>query len=139
MRKTQSVEIDGEAYSVTYFSATKSLEVLIELSKLAGEPVASLFSDSGDVLDVDLKEILPKAVRALVGGMDKANTVALIKQIIDSASKDGQPILPGFDVMFAGRIGHLLKLIGSILKMQYGDLKNVLGAVAQLQVATPKR
>lgn len=137
MRNTHAVEVDGQAYSVTYFSATKSLEVLIELSKIAGVPIASMFSEEGDMMDVDLGKVLPTATKALVQSLDKVGTVALIKTVLDSVSKDNQPVMPTFDVLFAGKPGHLLKLFGKTIQIQYGDLKNVLGALAQLQ-ATAK-
>lgn len=137
MRNTHKIEVDGVEYSVTYFSATKSLEVLVELSKIAGESVAALFSESGSILDVDAGKILPAAIKGLVSNLDKTTTVALIKTLCDSVSKNGQPILPVFDIEFAGRTGHLLKLVKSVIGVQYGDLKNVLGALAEMQAVAP--
>lgn len=133
MRNTINIEVDGQAYSVTYFSATKSIEVLVELVKIVGPSLANLVQDNDKLLDIKLEEVLPKAVKELVFNMNKTETVALLKQIIDSVSKNGQPILPTFDIEFAGKIGHLLKLLGATLKVQYGDLKNVQSVLAALQ------
>ena len=133
MRVPTEIEVDGEIYVVTHFTTTRSLEVLSDLVKLAGEPIASLFSEDGDMLDIKLEKVLPKAVRALVGNISKTETVALIKNIVDSTSHNGQSLLPTFDIKFSGKIGHLLKLLMAILKVQYGDLKNVLGVLATLQ------
>lgn len=133
MRDVQKITVDEVEYSVTYFSGTKSLGVLTDLLKLAGEPIAQLLSGEGSLLDVDVGKVLPMAMRALVQGMNRGSVVELVKEILSSCSKGASPLSETFDLTFAGRPGHMINVVAAVLKVQYGDLKNVRGLIGMLR------
>jgi hypothetical protein len=138
MRDVQKIVVDEIEYSVTYFSGTKSLGVLTDLLKLAGEPIAQLLSGEGSVLDLDLGKVLPLAMRALTQNMNRATTIELVKEVLSSCSKGASPLSETFDLTFAGRPGHMINVLAAVLKVQYGDLKNVKGLIGVLRPMGPQ-
>lgn len=117
-------------YICALYDATKSLEILTRISKHVGEPLGRLFGGSaeeGKGLDARLEEVLPGVLKALADRLDKTETVALVKDILDCLQLKGPEITAkvNFNDHFKGRLGHMFKMVMEVLKYQYGDLGNV--------------
>ena len=122
MIHTREILVDGESYKVTQFSASKGMKLLTRLIKILGEPMASFFSNP----DAEQEMAFQVALAALSDKLDEDVVLATVKELIDSLSDgDGQI---SFDTHFAGRFGHLFKVLGKILEVQYGDFFGVLVA-----------
>jgi len=123
MRNSTEFEVDGARYRTTKYPATKGLKILTRLSQVAGEPMAMLMSED---LDKDVSpSFVGAAVRALVEKLDEDLVEMLVKDILSGTDIiDGsktRPVLPCFDEEFAGRFGHLFKVLKEIVGFQYGD------------------
>ena len=133
MRSTHEFKVGDRSFSVTHFSSTKSLDVLFELAKIVGEPLANLASDGDNVMDMDVGKVLPNVVSSLFKNMKTKETVQLIKSILESVTENGQLVMVDFDVRFAGQIDVIFTVLVESLKHQYGSLKNVVGVISKLR------
>ena len=122
MIHTREVMVDGKKYSVTQFSASKGMKLLTRLVKILGEPMASFFSNP----DAEQEIAFQAALAALSDKLDEDVVLNTVKELIDSLS-DAEGSIQ-FDTYFAGQFGHLFKVLGKILEVQYGDFFGVLVA-----------
>lgn len=136
MKMSDTRSIDGVDYEFTMYSATKGAKMLSKLTRLIGEPLA-MFADE-EKIDKDLGKVLPLAMRALSEKLDDDVVVSMIKDILAEARVGGNQVSVIFDTHFAGRYGHLFKVVGEMLSFQYGDLKNALGALGVLKPKAQK-
>lgn len=135
MIHTREILVDGQSYSVTQFSASKGMKLLTRLVKILGEPMASFLSNP----DAEAEGAFQMALGSLSEKLDEDVVLNTVKELIDCLSTSEGPIQ--FDTHFAGRFGHLFKVIGEVLKFQYGDFLGVLvakgsGAQAKKQAKT---
>jgi len=136
--QTLTRTIDGELYEVTQFPATQALRHLTTLTRLLGEPlteaagVVGEIDDLGGFLDMDVSDavgavipFLSKAVKALVAKLDEAEVETLVKSLLEHthSTLEGKAVVVGrvFDTYFAGRLGHLFKVLGFVLEVNYRD------------------
>lgn len=135
MIHTREILVDGQKYNVTQFSASKGMKLLTRLVKILGEPMASFLSNP----DAQQEQAFQVALGSLSDKLDEDVVLNTVKELVDSVSTSEGPIQ--FDLHFAGRFGHLFKVLGEVLKIQYGDFFGVLvakgsGALAKKKVKT---
>lgn len=123
--------VNDHEYVCTYYSATKSLEILTRISKHVGEPLGKLFggpAEEGEGLDAKVEAVLPGVLEALGNRLDRIETVSLIKDILDclQLKTSERTARVDFDAHFKGRISDVFLVMMEVLKFQYGDLGNVL-------------
>jgi hypothetical protein len=136
MIQTQQIVVDGATYSVTQFSATKGMKLLTRLTKILGEPMSVFMSDE----NADAQKVLPVAIAALSERLEEDMVVQTVKELMDGVRDSDGPIQ--FDTHFAGKFGHLFKLLAKILEVQYGDFFGALiakGSALQQKQAVPMR
>ena len=125
----KEVEIDGETYKIHLLPPTRALQFSVKLTKLIGEPLANMAAAQ----DKDPAELLPLAVRALVSRLDEGEVVTLVKAMAETCTKNNQKI--NFEADFQGRLGHLVKLVGKVMEVQFGGffsgLSEMLGQAMQ--------
>lgn len=114
-RKTQDRSIGGAVWTVSQFPATEGLAILTRLLKLVGPALESVARGEGTTLEIG------SFVAGLVGQLDEADTVGLIKRLLKDTRKDGREVLPTFDTEFMGNYFTLLTVIGFVLEVNYGD------------------
>lgn len=124
MIETRDVTVDDKRYSVTQFSATKGTKILTRLTMLLGEPLSVFMADQ----EADAQKVLPVAISALCARLDEDVVVNTLKELMDGVRDENGPIQ--FDTHFAGRFGHMFKLLPKILEVQYGDFLGVLFVAA---------
>jgi len=112
------LEIDGTEYRIQPFPAFKGLVILKKLTKIVGPSITTLVSSAdGDGVDIANAE---KAIELLVENFEGEGVENLIKELINSVSKGGQPIQ--FDIEFMADYGKLLKLVTEVVKVNYGSV-----------------
>lgn len=124
-------KVDGRLYEFSIFGAKHALRTLTKLSKIIGEPLTLAFTAMG-VSDPENKgksmfdrkidgKMLGEAVKALTGRMDENEVLDLIEELCgeENCMCDGKKII--FDKHYEGKLGHLFKVIGTALEVQYGD------------------
>lgn len=120
MQKTEVRNIDSHTYEITQYSAGKGLKLLFRLGKILGKPLG-LIAESAKS---DSKEFISKAAEALFEHMDENLGEQTVRDILETTRCDNKPIL--FDTHFSGQMGHLFKVVKSVLEVQYGDFFSVL-------------
>lgn len=127
MREQQTKTIDGQEYFFSQFGPKLSLKILTRLVKIAGEPLAIAISsaqtkDGKIKLDKDIDpDILGRAARALSERLDEDEVLSLIEQLTsgDAVTCDGKKV--DFNSHYDGKLGHLFKVFGAALEVQYGN------------------
>lgn len=132
MKFDQQIEIDGVEYVMHQFPAGKALKVLSKLVKAIGEPMAVLSAGA----NLQVEEVLPKAVHALAEKLDENEVEGLVKDILKSVHYKNVPVSDVFDTHFQGRIGHLFKVLKETLSYQYGNFIEAL--VGSMQAGPAK-
>lgn len=131
--------VDGEEYTFTQFGATKSMKVLTRLSKIVGEPIGKVaggIEPGKSMLDQDLDgQLIGAAIKALTDNLDEDVVVNTVKELCSCVLYKGGTLDKTFDIHFQGRLGHLFKVVGAVLEVQYGDFLGALGDIAALTQA----
>ena len=141
-RRTADLEIDGVKYFTTQYPATKGHKLLIRLVKMLGKSVTSAMSVAGEnILDAKINgELIGAAIEPLLESLDENTADKLVKDILETTDvideKGKTSLLTAFDVHFAGRYGHLYKVLKEVLAFQYGNFFGVIAeAKARLRQA----
>lgn len=131
MRNTQEKTIDDSVFSVSQFSATKSLKLFHRLGKMIGPAFGALTGGAalGDVANANISaEAFGSAIKALFESCDESTFERTVKDLLETTTKDGKPI--NFDLDFSGSIGTLFKVLAFVLEVNYSDF---LGAIVALR------
>jgi hypothetical protein len=115
------VVINDETFLIQPFPAFKGLVNLKKLVKIVGPSMTSLFNAESDVA-VDSIETanISKAVSLLVENFEDGDVENLIRDLVKSVSKDGNPI--NFDTEFMADYGKLLSLVIEVVKANYSSV-----------------
>lgn len=123
------VVVDGEEYRLVCFSPTRAIVLGAKLSKMVLEPMAGMAAVAGD--EDKIAEALMLCARTLTKTLDGMETVNIIKELLTCASQQNKML--NFDIHFQGRLGHMSKLVGEVVKYQFADFTGAIGqAVAEL-------
>ena len=119
--------LDNESYLIDMFPADQGIKVLAKLIKLIGEPLTELAKMNND--KAAMFDHLGAAVRSLSLRMNEDEVVSLCKQLSSCVIKQGdgsQTLDRKFNTHFAGRIGHMFKLLVEVVNDNYADFLDVL-------------
>jgi hypothetical protein len=116
-------EIDGQLWTVTEFSATEGLRLLLKLSKLLGRPLGKAISGLiGDGSGLDHKidfSIVGEAVGELAERMDEAEVETLVKRLLRATQVDHKEVTPQFDILFQRRYVTLFKVLAFVIEVNF--------------------
>ena len=122
MQGTIETVVGGITYQVTTFNAVKGLKFLQKLLKVVGPSLGELIAASQDDEKSGItieEEALSKIIGMLVENMDHVDMSDLIADMFQSVTINGQPI--AFSQHFAGNYGHLVAVLGTIVKENYSS------------------
>lgn len=139
MQRTKEIEVQGVKYKVTQFVATKSVTIFEKVLKLIGSPVGMLANSLEEEVTGDL---VSKAIGAMTENLDPVRDIPLFKDILSTSQiveEDGTHREINFDIDFAGRIGHLFRVLYAILEFQYSDFLAVVADAKSMVSAAPKK
>jgi len=112
--ETQRKEIDNVRYSTTVFPAGVGFQLLYELKAALGDTIGNLVS--GD---------LEKVVSSVGGRLSKGEMLDFIQRLLGMTFADDMTLPVGkkevFDVHFAKRYGHLLKVLSFVVEANFAD------------------
>lgn len=117
MSNNRSLQIGDNAYETTLFTTTTSIRNFKRLIKVVG-PSISVILEGQSELSLDDRGPLTKAISLLADNIDKEDVAALLKDLISTTTRNGQPI--NFDLDFMGKLGELFKVIVFVAKENYG-------------------
>ena len=137
MRAVVEKDIDDLHYTITMLPASEGLAIFTRLIKLVGKPFAALSNSGGLDAEVSAK-LLGLALEALAENLDEEVVQKTIKDLMKSAIVNGQQASKIFDVHFAGRMGHMMKVLVFILEVQYKDFLDGLGGLNFTSLIRPK-
>lgn len=121
MQHTKDIELDGRSYSTTQYSTSKGLDLLERLGRIVAEPLATMVAGG---MDADVSaSMLSLAARSLFTQLQPGQLKPLCESILSTTQyRDGDRIRQIiFDTDFAGRYGHLARLIKEVLFFQFND------------------
>lgn len=131
MQKTQEKIIGENTYTVTQFSATKSLKMLHRVGKYISGPLAKLAGDAkpgSAMINAEITtETIGKAVQSFFEACDENTFESTVKELLTSTTRNNKPL--NFDLDFSGQIGELLKLVAFILEVNYKDFFSGIAAL----------
>ena len=111
--ETKTKEIGGQKYVVTTFPAGRAFELLYELKDALGESFGSLLSSSAE-----------SALARIGGKLNKQEAADLVLRLLELTSVGGTSEgfkRETFDAHFAGRIGHLFRVLAFVIEVNYED------------------
>ena len=119
IRKKVHIPFRGEqiTFDIQELPPTKANKLMIRTIKMIGEPLMIALSG----MKKDVKEVLPHVASLLQNGLDEDEVDSLIKEFMDCAFINGQPVKPQFEVVFMGKLPVVYKLLVEILKHNYAD------------------
>jgi hypothetical protein len=126
-----SVETDiGDVhYSMRMFDGETSLLVLVKLMKLIGPAIATGMSNglSAEVTG----PMLQQALTQLFSNMTHAEVKELVVKLLEQCEADGKPLINGlWKFHFAGKIGHMMRVLVWAVRSQYADFFADMGGLA---------
>jgi len=132
-------EIDGHTWLVAQFPASESLKILAKLTKLLGPSIAALsgtVEGGKSILDVEVGgEDFARAVSLLVERLDEEDVFNFVKRLLKDTRCDGREVLPEFDILFAGRLTTLIKVLVFVLEVNYEDFFGIVEKVKEVMRA----
>ena len=128
MVESRSKEIDGQNYTVTQMPARKALKLTHRLGKALGPAFSHLAAGHKDGVNLDFSEV-GRAIESLFAALSEEDLDIIVKELLNSATvtteKGIQPVLPQIDILLAGRMDTMFKLIGFALEVNYGSFLDV--------------
>lgn len=114
---SHNVEVNGEIYTITTFTATKGVVYLKKIAKVIGPAFAELAGGSDENQQVEAAH-LGKAAQLFFDNIDKEGVDKMIEEWVKGyVTKNGQPII--FDMEFAENYGALFALVKEIINLNY--------------------
>lgn len=112
------ITIGDDEFRIQPFPAFKGLVILKKLTKIIGPSFTKLMSSSeGGNIDLGNAE---GAVELLVANFEGDGVESLIKELILSVTKNGQPL--SFNIEFMSDYGKLFKLVAEVIKVNYASV-----------------
>jgi len=122
-----------EEYEIRFLNTTKSLEILARLNQMILGPLGTIVSntkgEAQSILDSNLD--LEGAFKLLANNLDEGRVVQTIKELM-TVVRLGTGMEFNFDMHFAGRPMHLLKVVRAVLEVNYQDFFDELAGVAEV-------
>ncbi len=128
MRNVIEKNIDGTDYTITMLPADKAVILFTRLTKLIGKPLSNLVASGGMDAEVSGK-LIGLCIEGLSENLDEEVVLKTIKDLLASTMVGNQMLDKVFNVHFAGRIGHLFKVVWAVLEVQYKDFLEGLGGL----------
>ena len=127
MRNPVEVMIDNEQYTFCQMPPKRSLRLMTKIIRIVGAPLGAALNgikadqvDIAALLEADLD--FSMIVTALCDRLDENEVEAIVDELLSQVLHAGQgEVSKKFDVIFAGRLPHLFKVVGQALKVEYGD------------------
>lgn len=122
MREPVQKVIDGEQYTFCLLPPRQSIRLLTRILKIIGPALGGALSGSNveSIMDLDINPGV--IVSQLCNRLDEGDVEYIIDMLLSQVLCSGKGDLSKvFDQHFAGRLPHLLKVVGSALEVQYGD------------------
>ena len=122
--KCEEITIDGYRFITTQFTAMRSFTLLGKLAKTIG-PALGVLTNANP--DANIASLAPQLATAMMG-MDPEEATKLAAQVLGST----MAITPAgvkhefsdstqIDQVFNGRLGRMFKVLGFVLRVNYGD------------------
>ena len=124
MTNSKTVVVGDVEYKINLLPPTRSIKLLTKISKVIGEPMATM-SGAGDEKKVE--DLMPKAVQLLMANMDEDSVIIIIKEMMSCVFKENKSI--NFEIEFLGRLDVMIDLCKEVLELNY---KEFLGKIMAL-------
>ncbi len=123
MREPVERTIDGETYTFCQMTPTASLKLMVRIARIIGAPMGGIMGDAKvgkDILEQDID--VPGIVSSICANLDQDEVVEIVKAALSQTIHTGKgEVSKQFDLIFAGRLPHLFKVVGTALEVEYGD------------------
>lgn len=150
MQKHFEFEVGGVRYIGNQYPAATGIKIFARLVRLAGKPVAALLGEDFSALQIDgsifsklveKKLNAAKMIEAVAEVADPHELESICKELLSGLEivQDGRKRSIAFDIDFQGRIGHLFKVLGMVIKNQFADFFDAAGAQPDAPAKTPNR
>lgn len=119
--REEKKEINGHDYYSVQWSATKALKMKFRLIKVLGRAFASLVSLLS-ASETEKGDIISDAVGSLFEHSTPDELFALLKEIVQAASRDGRRITDAtFDEVYSDNLKEFYQAVAFVLKLNYSD------------------
>lgn len=141
MLKQKTVEIQGTTYMMTMFPYEKGIVLLNKLRPIIGRVFSEYYDtatnnqilidavkDGMEVNFKDIRNIESAVIVALNSELDKVDSPALIKELLNSVTKDNMNL--NFNDEFAGTYDKALLLVWEVIQFNFGSVFSLAGTRA---------
>ncbi len=119
--------INGHSYYVRQLPPTKALPLKYELTRILGKALPSLLTAKGKDDEVQA-EAFGKALDSIFNSVNPEELMALIKRVVETATRDGKRIMDGmgseaisFDEAFQDEYSEMYQVFFFVLEVNYGN------------------
>lgn len=121
MIQTKEKLINGRKYTVATLPGFQALDLLEELSVIAGPALGGLIRN-GASGEVDFETAAVRLFHGLGGGKLRALTKALLQGVtVELAPNKAPMVLDVFDVEYAGKLAEIFKVLAFAAEAQFAD------------------
>lgn len=122
MRHTENIEVDDTTYEFTHLPATTAYKMQLRLVALFGESLGAAISGLDLKAGIKKSNINVQQVLGVLGNkIDDPEVMGLVKDLMVNIRFQNQDLAKIFDTHFAGRIGHMWKVVIAQVKFQFRD------------------
>lgn len=124
----KAVVIDGETYKIAHWPGEKSFLMLMRLGKALGEPMALMFHAAAkeETEPAVAMELAGQALRHVFSNSSPAEALALAKDCLEYTFVGATGVATDFSTRYAGKMGHLMKVLQQTVSYQYLDFTGAL-------------
>lgn len=117
---TQTKTIAGHEWAVTQLPAMRALKLEVVVFRAVGPALAAAASGGANLEAALQSGALAKATSLLCDRLSPDELESVIRQVFETATRDGKPVMPGFDETFRGNLTEVLQALGFALEMNFG-------------------
>lgn len=121
---TQTKRVEGTAYEITQFPATRANKLLVRFMKLVGPSLGDIFSiDQAKAKSLDPEETkkIGSALQKLAMNVNENEWDELTKELLSSVLVGSACVADDFDTRFQGKLFQAYMLLGQVLWVNYED------------------
>jgi len=120
-----TVNVNGNDYYLKQFKGKKAFLIKMKLAPMITKALSAIKSDGGEKEEVDLLGAVGTVVDAIFSSIDPEKTLQLAEELLSETYKGAYKV--DFDSEFCGNQSAVYKIIFEVVKLNYGDLFQMLG------------
>lgn len=126
MQHTETISVDGFEYEFTHLPATTAYKLQLRLVGLIGKPLGAALRGMDMTAGLQTEINLEGVLSGLAEKLSEREAEMIVKDLLQNIRFDGKDVSRIFDTHFAGRMGHMWKVLATQVRFQFADFFVVL-------------